>query len=132
MTQNTSTAATFGQMWSAAVGDPSGATFTRTVDRDVTLEGSVFPQPILGRDAVFAAMRAASSIYDSLAFLREAYSEGHAYLEWEAVALQQEIQGVTVLTLSPERLVVRVAIHHRPLPAVLAFSTEIASRLGAT
>ncbi|GLY50819.1 hypothetical protein Lesp01_44750 [Lentzea sp. NBRC 102530] len=38
------------------------------------------------------------------------------------------MRGVTVLTRDGGGLIVRAAIHHRPLDAALAFSAEVARR----
>jgi hypothetical protein len=117
--------------WSSAVGDASGARFASVTDIDVTLEGSIFRHPIIGRDRVFAALRVASEVYDSLEFTHEVNSPGRSYLEWEATAMQQDIAGVTVLTFQPAGTVSRVMIHHRPLGAVLAVSAHMRHQLVA-
>ena len=52
------------------------------------------------------------------------------YLEWELEALGRRFQGVTVLTLDDSGLIDHVALHHRPLGGVLAFSAEMGRRLG--
>jgi len=44
--------------------------------------------------------------------------------------MAQRLQGVTVLTLDGSGLIDNVALHHRPLGALLAFSAEMGRRLG--
>jgi hypothetical protein len=42
------------------------------------------------------------------------------------------IEGVTILALDDQDRFTNVAIHHRPLTAVLAFSAELAEHLAAS
>jgi len=53
-----------------------------------------------------------------------------SYLEWDLQALGQPFHGVTVLTLDRSGFIDNVAIHHRPLGGVVAFSAEMGRRLG--
>jgi hypothetical protein len=96
----------------------------------VRLKGSIFARPIDGREKVWASLRAGGSITDTLSFTHESAAPGRSYLEWELEALGQRVQGVTVLTLDRTGLIDNVALHHRPLGAVLAFSAEMGRRLG--
>jgi hypothetical protein len=51
------------------------------------------------------------------------------YAEWEATGpARRLLAGVTVLTRNAEGQVAHVAIHHRPLDALLGFSREIGRR----
>ncbi len=94
------------------------------------LEGSIFATPIDGRDKVWASMRTAAGITDALSFTRESTAQDRSYLEWEQEGLAQRIDGITVLTFDESGLIVNVALHHRPLGAVLAYSAEMGRRLG--
>jgi hypothetical protein len=117
-------------IWTRALRDESGATFAQVAAPHVRLEGSIFARPIDGREKVWASLRAGGSITDTLSFTHESAAPGRSYLEWELEALGQRVQGVTVLTLDRTGLIDNVALHHRPLGAVLAFSAEMGRRLG--
>ena len=112
-----------------ALGDESGATFGEVVAQHVSLEGSIFATPISGREKVWTSLRTASSITDRLSFTHESTTSDRSYLEWELEALAQRFEGITVLTFDSSGLVDNVAVHHRPLGAVLAFSAEMGRRL---
>jgi hypothetical protein len=124
-----STGTSVRDMWSAAVSDVSGNTFAASVSPDFVREGSIFMQPITGRDSAFAALHASSGIYDSLQFTRELPGDGRLYLEWEGLALNEKLAGVTVLSLDANGKISGTAIHCRPLGAAIAFSKEMQDRL---
>jgi hypothetical protein len=117
------------QRWSESFADPSGDAFAEIVTPEVELDGSIFARPVHGRHSVWTTLRTASNIYDSIAFTHEAATGDRVYLEWTATALGMRIDGVTILVLDEHGQFTRVAIHHRPLAAVLAFSAEMAKRL---
>lgn len=116
--------------WRRALGDNSGATFAEVVAPHVRLEGSIYATPIDGRDKVWTCLRTAAGFTDRLSFTRESTSQDRSYLEWEQQGLARRIAGVTVLTFDESGLIVNVALHHRPLGAVLAYSAEMGRRLG--
>ncbi|MET7296647.1 alpha/beta hydrolase [Streptomyces griseoloalbus] len=119
--------------WRKAFASKTAADFAAAFAEDIVLEASVLAGPITGRDQVKATMSAASRIYDSLQFVREATVGSRTYLEWEATAFAGlEIFGVTILTKDDEGRIAHVAIHHRPLGAALKFSTEMRERLAGT
>jgi hypothetical protein len=109
--------------------DESGAKFGEVVTPHVRLEGSIFARPIGGREKVWTSLRTAGGITDTLSLTLESTASDRSYLEWEAQALAQRFEGVTVLTLDGSGLIDKVAIHHRPLGAVLTFSAEMGRRL---
>jgi hypothetical protein len=117
-------------LWTRALRDESGATFARMAAPRVRLEGSIFAAPIDGREKVWTSLRTAGGITDSLTFTHESAMPGRTYLEWELEALGQRCHGVTVLTLDSAGLIDNIALHHRPLGAVLSFSGEMGRRLG--
>ena len=117
-------------IWRRALGDKSGATFAEVAASHVRLEGSIYATPIDGRDNVWTCMRTAAGFTDTLSFTHESAAPDRSYLEWELEALGQRFQGVTVLTLDSSGLIDNVALHHRPLGGVLAFSAELGRRLG--
>ena len=120
----------FGPIWSGALADESGARFRDVVTPQVRLEGSIFAKPIDGRDDVWTSLRAAGGITDTLLFTHDTTGSGRSYFEWQLEALAQHFEGVTVLTFDGAGLVTNIAIHHRPLGGVLAFSAEMGRRLG--
>jgi len=120
----------FGPVWNEALSDESGAKFREVATPDVSLEGSVFAAPIEGRDKVWTSFRAAAGITDKLTFIEESTGPDRTFLTWEQEALGQVAEGVTVLGFDSAGLVDNVAIHHRPLAVVLAFSAELGRRLG--
>jgi hypothetical protein len=119
-------------VWTEALRDESGTTFARVASPHVRLEGSIFATPVDGREQVWTSLRAAGGITDALSFTHESAAPGRCYLEWELEALGQRVQGVTILTLGSTGLIDNVALHHRPLDAVLAFSAELGRRLGSS
>jgi hypothetical protein len=123
-------ARSFLPMWTAALRDETGATFAEVATPNVRLEGSIFATPIDGRQRVWTSLRTGGGITDTLKFTGESTTPDRCYFEWELEALGQRVQGVTVLTLDSSGLISNVALHHRPLGAVLAFSAEMGRRLG--
>jgi hypothetical protein len=119
-------------IWTRALRDASGTTFRQVTAPRVRLEGSIFASPIDGREKVWTSLRAAGRITDTLRFTHESTAPDRSYVEWELEALGQRVHGVTVLTLDGSGLIANVALHHRPLGAVLAFSAEMDRRLGSS
>jgi hypothetical protein len=117
-------------IWRRALADRSGATFAEVVAPHVRLEGSIYATPVDGRDKVWTCMRTAAGFTETLSFTLESTARDRSYLEWEQEGLAQRIAGVTVLTFDEAGLIVNVALHHRPLGAVLAYSAEMGRRLG--
>jgi hypothetical protein len=117
-------------IWRRALSDTSGATFAEVVAPRVRLEGSIYAAPVDGRDQVWTCLRTAAGFTDTLTFIRESTAQDRSYLEWEQEGLAQRIAGITVLTFDESGLIVNVALHHRPLGAVLAYSAEMGRRLG--
>jgi hypothetical protein len=115
--------------YAQAVRDDTGVSFAAITEPDITLSGSIFARPIAGRAQVLLTLRTASGIYDKLTFTTAAEAPGRAYLEWTARGLGLDIDGVTVLTAGPAGTFTSIALHHRPLGAVLAFSREMRTRL---
>lgn len=115
--------------YSQAVRDDTGQSFAAITEPDVALSGSIFCMPVTGRAPVLLTLRTASAIYDELTFTSATEAPGRAYLEWTARGLGLDIDGVTVLTTGPAGTFTSIALHHRPLAAVLAFSRELGRRL---
>ncbi|MFL9458861.1 hypothetical protein AB0758_48730 [Tolypothrix bouteillei VB521301_2] len=116
--------------WTQAFADKSENSFANAFADNVILEASVLVRPIEGRDCVKSVMATASKVYEALTFTHQVESARQTYLEWNAFAFGgQPISGVTVLNKNPDGLIVHIAIHHRPLGAVLRFSSEMGERL---
>ena len=115
--------------WRAAVSDDSGNAFADLVDEDVILEGSVFPSPIKGREAVRNAIRQSSRLYERLEFMHETQSTDRTYFEWEGAAFGLPVWGVTAISLGVDGRISRVVLSHRPLDVVVRFSAALADRL---
>jgi hypothetical protein len=118
------------QGWTRAFAEKSATAFGEAFAADVVLDASVLTRPIEGRDQVTSVMGVASTIYESLAFTQEAVDGHRSYLEWEATAFGGvQLRGVTILTKDGNGQIARIAIHHRPLGALLRFSAELRERL---
>ncbi|MEH2084692.1 MAG: hypothetical protein V7K89_33390 [Nostoc sp.] len=129
MTSNTTTDIKM-QKWTQAFADKLESSFADAFADNVILEASVLVRPIEGRDCVKSVMATASKVYEALTFTRQVESAQQTYLEWEAKAFGgQSLSGVTILIKNPDGLIVHIAIHHRPLGAVLRFSIEMGERL---
>jgi len=115
--------------WRAAVSDDSGNAFAELVHEDVILEGSVFPSPIKGREAVRNAIRQSSRLYDRLEFTHETQSTDRTYFEWEGAAIGLPVWGVTAISLGVDGRISRVVLSHRPLDVVVRFSAALGDRL---
>ncbi|MEW1819234.1 alpha/beta hydrolase [Arthrobacter sp. NPDC080031] len=119
--------------WQSAFAEKSADTFGSEFTEDVVLEASVLTMPLKGRHDVATALGAASGIYDALTFTSSKTVDDVTYLQWEAEALGgTKMYGVTILTKDAEGKIRHAAIHHRPLGAVLKFSTELRTRLDGT
>jgi SnoaL-like domain len=120
------------QGWTRAFAAQSAEAFGDAFAEDVVLEATTLYRPVRGRDLVKQTMAAASEIYESLVFTRQAVNGPCTYLEWEATALGGlALQGITILTKDEDGKITHAAIHHRPLGALLTFSAEIGRRLAS-
>lgn len=117
------------QRWSESFTQTSGDAFAHITAPGITLDGSILARPVHGRHAVWATLNTAAGIYDSLVFTHHATADGRVYLEWNATALGLRFDGVTILVADDQGQFARVALHHRPIAAVLAISAEMARRL---
>ena len=118
------------QDWTRAFEQKSVTAFADAFAADIVLEASALAKPVIGAEQVTAVMAAASTIYEALAFTREATSGLRTYLEWEAQAFGGvKLSGITILTKNEQGKIVRAAIHHRPLGGLLKFSAELGRRV---
>jgi len=92
---------------------------------DVVLEGSIFQEPIVGREEVFRAILRVVSLYERLEFVHEAVHPDRTYMEWVATAFGFSISGMTVLTVDADGWICQVALQHRPFGAVERLAGEL-------
>jgi hypothetical protein len=117
------------QPWTVAFEKRSMEAFEAALAPDVVLNASALVKAIAGRDLVKICMGTASTMYEHLAFIAQAKSEGRTWLEWKAQTFSGiELAGVTVLELSEAGKITSIDIHHRPLEALLKFSAELGRR----
>jgi hypothetical protein len=117
------------QAWTDGFAQQSADTFGSAFADDVVLEASTLRVPVRGKKDVQVTMQAASAYYASLVFTHAAVNGLRTYLEWEAEApTGTKFSGITILTRNADRLIGHIAIHHRPLDAVLEFSAEMNRR----
>jgi pimeloyl-ACP methyl ester carboxylesterase len=115
--------------WTGAFAAQQRDAFAATFAPDVALHASALHRPVTGRDDVAYLMGEASQIYEQLEFVHEAKDGRLTFLEWRARTHSGvSLEGVTVLERDDAGLISRVAIHHRPLDGVLAFSAELRDR----
>jgi hypothetical protein len=117
------------ERYSQAFRDDTGESFAAITEPGILLSGSIFSRPVAGRAQVWLTLRTAAGIYDEFAFTSTAEAPGRAYVDWTARALGLDVDGVTVLTVGPAGTFTGIAIHCRPLGAVLALSREMGRRL---
>jgi hypothetical protein len=129
-TQSNTTAEVDQQGYTQAFAAQSADTFGGAFAEHVVLDATTLYRPVRGRDLVKQTMAAASKIYESLVFTRQAVNGPRTYLEWEATALGGlTMHGITILAKDEDGKITHLAIHHRPLGAELKFSAEIGRRL---
>lgn len=116
--------------WMRAFGDRSARSFGDNFAEDMRFEATTLMRTVAGRDRVQAIMEAASRQYKSLTFTHRTQDGDRTYLEWDAT-LQDDapVAGVTVLTTGADGKIVRIAIHHRPMPMALRFSAGLRREL---
>ena len=117
------------QPWTVAFEKRSTEAFEAALAPDVVLNASALVKPIVGRDLVKICMGTASTMYEHLAFIAQAKSEGRTWLEWKAQTFSGlKLAGVTVLELNEAGKITSIGIHHRPLEGLLTFSAELGRR----
>jgi pimeloyl-ACP methyl ester carboxylesterase len=118
--------------WRGSFAEQSQDAFAAEFADDVVLDATTLAKPITGKQEVAHVLATASSIYESLEFTAEAHDGPTTYLQWKATAFGgTQIRGITILDRDASGKIAAVAIHHRPLGAVLRFATEIRNRLAA-
>lgn len=116
--------------WRSAFANKSAAQFDDAFADDVVLEASVLNFPVAGRENVKTVLAAASKLYEKLDFTNRAAEGSRQYLEWTAQAFDGvQFGGITILTRDDAGAIKHIAIHHRPLQALLQFSSRLGEAL---
>lgn len=116
-----------GSDWVAIIRRPTLDEFSAAFVDDVTLEGSVVPQAVVGAAAISRVFDATRAMYDAIAFVHESNADGRTYLEWEGVYQGAPVAGTTVLTRERPYggRIVSIRLYHRPFAQVVAFSAGL-------
>ncbi|MGP4015038.1 alpha/beta fold hydrolase [Saccharopolyspora sp. 5N708] len=116
--------------WTSAFSDRSESSFADALAPDVRLQASTLSKPVHDRDTIKKIMATVSSTYESLEFVHEARNGTRTYLEWRATAFGGlQMEGITILTRNDAGQIVDIAIHHRPLGAVLEMVKKVGAKL---
>ncbi|MER6936358.1 alpha/beta hydrolase [Nocardioides sp. NPDC127514] len=118
--------------WMSAFEQRTEESFGMALSPNVRLEASALAKPLERKEQVEAAMAAVSALYERLEFVRQVQDGQRTYLEWEAAAFGGfEMKGITILTRDEEGLITEIAIHHRPLGAVVQINANAGAALTA-
>lgn len=118
--------------WTAAFEQRTQDSFAAALSPNVRMEASALAKPLERKEQVEALMAAVSSAYERLEFVRKVQDGPRTYLEWEASAFGGfEMKGITILTRDDEGLITEIAIHHRPLGAVVQINAKVGAPLTA-
>ena len=83
-----------------------------------------------GRERVATILGAASQLYEALEFTHRGQDGDHSFMVWKALLHGGEpVSGITILKTSASGKIVNIAIHHRPLPGLLRFSSQLRQAL---
>ncbi|MEV0735079.1 alpha/beta hydrolase [Streptomyces sp. NPDC050549] len=116
--------------WTSAFEQRTQESFAAALSPNVRMEASALAKPVERKEHVEALMSAVSSVYERLEFVRKAQDGPRTYLEWEAAAFGGfEMKGITILTRDDEGLITEIAIHHRPIGAVLQINAKVGGPL---
>jgi hypothetical protein len=118
-----------GHAWLEILHRPGLAEFAGAFSSGVTIEASVLPSALIGAHDVRAFFETTKKIYSSVGFTFESTVGPRTFLGWEGQFAGQQVAGITVLERDADGRISAIHLHHRPLPAVLAFSAELARRL---
>ena len=119
-----------GHNWIAIVKQNGTAEFGRAFAPNPTLDASVLNGPCVGVQAIAAFFAATSGgMYETIEFTHETTTGRKTYLEWQGTAFGKQVRGTTILTRNHEGLIEHIQLYHSPLPVVVEFSRELATRL---
>ncbi|MCX5522453.1 alpha/beta hydrolase [Streptomyces bobili] len=118
------------EAWTSAFEQRTQESFGLALSPNVRMEASALAKPLERKEQVEALMAGVSSVYERLEFVRKVQDGPRTYLEWEATAFGGfEMKGITILTRDDEGLITEIAIHHRPLGAVLQINAKVGAPL---
>jgi len=116
--------------WTGAFSEKSEESFGENFAPDVVFEATAMAREVVGAERVQTILGAASRQYEYLKFIHQAKDGDHSFLEWEArIKGGEPVFGITILTSNKQGKIVRIAIHHRPLHALLHFSNRLQQAL---
>lgn len=116
--------------WTSAFEQRTKDAFSAALSPNVRMEASALAKPVERKEHVEALMTAVSSVYERLEFVRTAQDGPRTYLEWEAAAFGGfQMKGITILTRDDEGLITEIAIHHRPIGAVVQINAKVGGPL---
>ncbi|HEY0800163.1 MAG TPA: alpha/beta hydrolase, partial [Steroidobacteraceae bacterium] len=116
--------------WTKAFDDRAEGSFEEVFAASVVFEASAMARRVEGRERVKTIMGMASRQYSALKFTRRTVDGDRTYLEWEATIVGGvDVNGITILTTDTSGKIISVAIHHRPLTALLHFSSRLGGDL---
>jgi len=119
-----------GTAWLEIVRRRTFEDFAAAFAENVALDASVSARQVVGTLSIRKFFDATSAMYGSIAFVHESNDAGRTYLEWEGTFADRPIAGTTVLTRDRLGLIESIRLYHRPYDQVVAFSAELATRLG--
>jgi hypothetical protein len=119
-----------GHAWLEIIKRPSQEAFASAFTKDVVLDTSVASGPIVGAVALRAFFDATRAMYDQIGFVHETSSGTRTHLEWEGRFAGRDIAGATILARNATGAIESIRLYHRPYEQVIAFSAELARRLG--
>jgi pimeloyl-ACP methyl ester carboxylesterase len=120
-----------GSGWREFVRKNGTPEFKRAFSPSAALETSVMDGPCIGVDAIGAFFAATTKMYDRLDFTHETVEGAKTIFEWQGQAFGGPIAGTTIVTRNDAGLIESIRLYHRPFPAVVRFSAELAKRLAA-
>lgn len=103
-----------------------GAAFTADVSLTLSASDGSFTGPV----AVRGFFQTTSTMYDDIEFNHESSAQQRRTLEWQGRFLGEPISVVSLLSYDDGGLIAEIQLYHRPLRQVVAFSSELARRLG--
>ena len=125
MTQNITAP---GSDWVAIIGRNSLEDFAQAFVAQPVLEALVLPSPRMGITAMRDYFDASRTLFEQIAFVREARAADRVFLEWEGRFAGQPIEGVTILSTAGDGRFARVRIHCYPQNQADAFARALVDR----
>ena len=86
--------------------------------------------PFIGPENLRRYFNASRGIFQRIAFTHETTADSRTCLEWEGEFNGNDIAGTTILVRNALGAIESIQIYHRPFEQVIAFSAELAKRLG--